>query len=104
MAKTQRENNKLDEFKFVCKTLINYGVTDADFKKQFFSHITNNTYVKSMVSCAYSQFLPEAYDLASYIDASDFAPYKSFWDRLFRREKMNDELKAILNRILEVYI
>ena len=97
-------NKKLDEFKHVCVVMKDYGITDSDYWKALENRFCPNTRHKSMVEYAYSEKMVEALDLANYIEASDFKPYKSWLDRLFRNKQMDATLKAALNRILELYV
>ena len=97
-------NKKLDQFKHVCVVMKDYGITDSDYWKALENRFYPNTRHKSMVEYAYSEKMVEALDLANYIEASDFKPYKSWLDRLFRNKQMDATLKAALNRILELYV
>lgn len=97
-------NKKLDDFKHICEVMRDYGVTDSDYRRAFAQYLWHNDYLENMVTFAYCTQLEEALDLAHYIEDSDFRPYRSWWDRLFRNEQMDATLKATLNRILELYV
>ncbi len=97
-------NKKLDELKHVCVVLKKYGVTDSDYRREFAQNIWHNDYLENMVRFAFCSELEEALDLAHYIEDSDFRPYRSWWDRLFRNKQMDATLKATLNRMLELYV
>ena len=99
-------NQKLDELKYVCQTLTRYGVTSNDYSKEFGQYFWNNTRYKDVVWCVCvgDKERVEAYDIAKYIEDSDFRPYKSWWDKIFRKEQMDATLKAMLNRLLELYV
>lgn len=99
-------NQKLDELKYVCQTLTRYGVSSNDYYKAFDQYTLNYPKPKDMVRfvCFADKERIEAYDIAKYIEDSDFKPYKSWWDKHFRKEPMDATLKAMLNRLLELYV
>ena len=97
-------NQKLDELKYVCQVMKRYGVTDSDYGKAYAQYTFHDDYVLNAVGIAFSKPLAEAHDLAHYVEDSDFKPYKSWWDKLFRGGKMDPTLRATLNRILELYV
>ena len=98
-------NKRLDMLKYVCQALTRYGITENMYLDMCHNYqYSINTRIKNMVRFVFSSHLDEAYDIATYIENSDFAPYKSWWDRMFRVQKMDETMQAMLQRMLKLYV
>ena len=98
-------NKRLDMLKYVCQALTRYGITENMYLEMCYNYRSStNTRIENMVRFVFSSHLDEAYDIATYIENSDFAPYKSWWDRMFRVKKMDETMQAMLQRMLKLYV
>ena len=101
----------LDKFKSVCCTLIKYGVSDSDYinialHKQY-SHSDYNL-GESIGGSTDKERLEEALDIANIIETSykDYVPYKKVkkvWWYITKPVPMDDNLKTMFNRLVELY-
>ena len=96
---------KLDDLKNICQVFNDYGVTDKDYVKEY----AKDTHSQNSFNLVYllktnSKQLEEATGLVEAIKASDFKPYKSWWDKTFRKKPVDETLQAFLNRLLALYV
>lgn len=97
-------NRKLDDMKYVCETMLKYGVTDSEYRQAFADCFLFSYKHQNMARCAGSPNLKNALELSHLLEECDFKPFTSFFDRMFRKHTMDENLKGILTKILGYYV